>query len=113
MHELGVELLLSRVKEIDKRLTHGFCYVYVRRRHLLALLVSNFYFPHIPDTESCAIELCPDITPAIVLVGFLSIRVPVEFMKEGTREIYLLSVCHSKRDDGANFGVKRGFIGRG
>ena len=110
MNELGTETRLCRMKEIDKRLTHGFCYVYIRGGHFLPLLVGYFYFPHIPDAEGGTIKLCPDITPAIVLVRFLPIRVPLEFMHEGAGEINFLSVCHSERDNRANFGMKRGVI---
>lgn len=110
MNELGTETRLCRVKEIDKKLTHGFCYVYIRGGHFLSLLVGYFYFPHIPDAEGGTIELCPDIAPAVVLVRFLPIRVPLKLMHEGAGEIDFLGVCHSERDDRANFGMKRGII---
>ena len=90
---------------------HGFCYVYVRGGNLLALLVGDFHFPHIPDAEGRAIKLGPDIAPSTVLVRLVAIWVPVEFVNEGPREIDFLCVCQSKRDDRANFRVE-GIIGR-
>ena len=51
--------------------------------------------------------------PTFILVGFVSIRVPFVFVHEGAREINFLRVCHSKRDDRANFRVKGDIVGRG
>ena len=92
--------------------THSLSHINIRRRDLFALLVGYFHFPHVPNTESSAIKLRPDIMPTCVM-GFLAIRIPFEFVHEGTREIYLLRVCHSERDGRADFRMKGGFIGRG
>lgn len=111
MNELGAKPGSGRVKEIDKKLTHGFRYVYIRRGHFLPLLVGYFYFAHIPDAEGGTVKLRPDITPAIVPVRFLPIRVPLQSVNEGAGIINFLSVCHSERDDRANFRMKRWIMG--
>ena len=93
--------------------THGFCHIHIRWWNLLALLISYFHFPHIPDAESCAVELRPDIMPGAVLERPLTIRVPVNLVHERAREIDFLRVRHIERDDGADFRVEGGLIGRG
>ena len=75
--------------------------------------MSDFYFHHIPDSESCAIKLRPDITPLLVLVRLVAVCIPVEHLNEGAREIYFLRVRRIKRDDGTNFLVEGGIGGRG
>ena len=89
-----------------KERTHDILDAYIRRGDFPALVVRNFDLLHIPDTESCARELRPDFAPPFVFVRLVSIRVPVEFVDEETREIDLNRVCGSERDDGADFRVK-------
>ena len=92
--------------------THGFCYVHVRRGNFLALLASYFNFSHIPNAKSCAAQLRPNFTPAVVFVRLGAIWVPVELVNEGAREIDFPRVRYNKRDDGADFRVKGGLISR-
>jgi hypothetical protein len=90
----GMTDSLSSMDSVDGRRTHGICYIHIRRGDLPALLVSFFHLHHIPDTESCAGELRPDIAPAFVLVRFVATWGALELVDEGTGEIDLLCVCH-------------------
>ena len=110
--QTGKKGSLSRVDNGDGRTTHCFCYVHVGWRNFFALLISYFHLPHVPNTESRPIELRPDVTPALVLVRFLPIRVPLKSVHKWTGKVYLLRVSHGERDDGTDFRVKGGFIGR-
>jgi hypothetical protein len=65
--------------------THGFCYGdHVRWWDFLAPFASFLPLPPIPDTESRAAELRPDITQG-----------PATILNEGASEIYFLRVRRS------------------
>ena len=51
--------------------------------------------------------------PTFIFMRLVSIRVPFVFVNEGAGEINFLRVCHSKRDDRANFRVKGDIVGGG
>ena len=90
----------------EKKNTNSVCHVDVRRGDLLALLAGLCDLLHVPDAEGGSTQLAPDVDPALVLRGPLSVWLALDPADERAREVDLVGMSQVEMDDGADFGME-------
>jgi hypothetical protein len=84
----------------------GICDIYIRRRHLEALLVGFFDLLHVPYAQRCTAKLGPNINPSIIF-WTLAIRLALYAFYKWAAEVDLPGMRDSELNNGAYFRMKR------
>jgi hypothetical protein len=86
--------------------THSVGHVYIGRGNLLALPISLFNLPHVPDAQCRAAQLRPYFGPSLVSIGRVTVRQFLDASHEGSRVVDLVCMGEGEMNDGTYLWVQ-------